>query len=372
MPTNNTIKKYVHIDSRSRMNHETKTNFKVKLPHGFAEASKVAVKSFSIANSFWNMTGRKMKWCEFYNNGTQTVPNWDMAIFEGDLTFKMDGEFKIDIEPYLENDQLATHIQSVFDRGTEKASVVRYKFEDQNWNTTIIATKVNDNQTNRSTLTVQYNTDTYKFKLTPGSNTTKEHLFALYHDEGEKNSIWELMGYDTNKLFTKDAMNRLFNELQAQTIGYDVNIRNNSKTKFLKEIRNTSPNRGLVGSHVSHHENHMIEVNICSDSLGRDGYLNKNGLISSTNILETVTNNASKFSWLHHQPTQLHYHTLDHRIGQTFDIQLFDNNNNMIDPDSCGDFKLVLIFQIIEEIEFNIQDMKRYNAIGYELGHPIK
>jgi len=73
--------KYVHIDSVNRRAGETKSRVTVQVPQGLENCSRVALKSFSIPNTFPNMINKSIHWIEM----VQTVENgnnkWKAALF---------------------------------------------------------------------------------------------------------------------------------------------------------------------------------------------------------------------------------------------------------------------------------------------------
>ena len=49
-----------------------KNNMTITIPQGLDNCSRIALKSFSIANTFPNMINKKLQWIEFLQTGTLT------------------------------------------------------------------------------------------------------------------------------------------------------------------------------------------------------------------------------------------------------------------------------------------------------------
>jgi len=102
------ILKYVHVDSVNRRVGETKSRITVQSPQGLENCSRVALKSFSIPNTFPNMVNKKIEWIEIIqtvDNGTNT---WKAALF----TIMLDN-----LDPnqqYLDNVNLQSVLQTKF------------------------------------------------------------------------------------------------------------------------------------------------------------------------------------------------------------------------------------------------------------------
>lgn len=106
--------------------------------------------------------------------------------------------------------------------------------------------------------------------------------------------------------------------------------------------------------------------------LGQDGYVMREGRAIRTNILETIPNVSSKFSFLHHSNETLSFHDLKGSILTHFDLILLDENMNEFDPDGIDDWKAVIVFQEVQQIVKTQEEIQRFNDIAYALGHPTR
>ena len=73
--------KYVHVDTLNRKSGDTKSRMTVQVPQGLENCSRVALKSFSIPNSFPNKIGKKTQWIETIQTVDGGNPIWKSALF---------------------------------------------------------------------------------------------------------------------------------------------------------------------------------------------------------------------------------------------------------------------------------------------------
>ena len=100
--------KYVHVDSVNRRAGESKSRVTVQVPQGLEKCSRVALKSFSIPNTFPNMINKSIKWIEVINTVEGGNDTWKAALF----TIKFD-----DLDPnkqYMDNLTLQSLLQTKF------------------------------------------------------------------------------------------------------------------------------------------------------------------------------------------------------------------------------------------------------------------
>jgi len=356
--------KYVHIDSRERLRHETKGKFNVSLGHGFYDCSRVALKSLSIPNSFGNMHLKTLKWFEIVDSSAPGAPQraYQAAIFEASI-------YEGEVEDYIDNAELQTLIQSAYE---PSKVLTRYMINldgSKGAGELITERRVFDGQTYTPDVVIQYDTDTYKFTITPTGQANRNHYFGLVDSE---NSIFKSMGFETVLMNSEGQVYEFLNAIQNNA--FEPTFNNNTAKldylTYMKNIRSNKPNKFLKADHVSRHENHVREINLCSDVLSVDSYTTKKGLCRPTNILETIVNTSAKFSYLHHSANTLYYHKID-GLKNTFDIQLLDEDGKELTNLSCPDWKAVLIFETVEKIEYHKEAIKKYNNEGYRIGHPF-
>jgi len=73
--------KYVHVDTLNRKSGDTKSRMTVQVPQGLDNCSRVALKSFSIPNTFPNMLDTKNQWIEMVHVSERGSKIWKSALF---------------------------------------------------------------------------------------------------------------------------------------------------------------------------------------------------------------------------------------------------------------------------------------------------
>jgi hypothetical protein len=53
-----------------------------------------------------------------------------------------------------------------------------------------------------------------------------------------------------------------------------------------------------------------------------------------------------------------------------FDVQIRDHRGHLYPRSALADFVLVLMFETIEEMEYNKDEIIAYNSMAYRAGHP--
>lgn len=53
-----------------------------------------------------------------------------------------------------------------------------------------------------------------------------------------------------------------------------------------------------------------------------------------------------------------------------FDIEIRDHKGHLYPRSALANFVLVLMFETVQEMEYNKDELQAYNALGYRLGHP--
>ena len=87
-----------------------------------------------------------------------------------------------------------------------------------------------------------------------------------------------------------------------------------------------------------------------------------------SNVLEWITNDQPKFSFLHHESSTLTWHTLKDPSIRAFDIQIRDHRGRF-DSSALPNYNLTLVFEMVDKID--IQKIPRgYNKVGWRKAHP--
>jgi hypothetical protein len=364
--------KYVHVDSKHRHPSDSRTRFNVQIPHGFNHVSKVCIKDFSIPNTFGNTKNIDIQWVEYKNVGTLANPLWHSAIFQAVIP---DDEKK----PYMNNNEIQLMLQNVFTNASGQQIKTLRKYNPNGDEVSVTDQYshkvVTSGQTNPLGVVLQYDSDYYKFRITPeDQSSTQGHIFMIYRDADrlKETSIWEHLGFPKDSIPDFKGYRKVLSELIDRKYhpgggSFDGLVFNNNNL-IAKTINRG--NKVIRSVSVPTNENHVKYVHVASDVLGKDGFTMKNGSAIKTNILESVPNTSQKFSYLHHTNEQLGFHDLRGATLSHFDIILLDENFNEFDQDSIDDFKCTVVFQEVQEVIKTQEEIRRYNDISYRMGHP--
>ncbi len=340
--------KYVIIDSAKDTNTNIDASFTVNIAHGIQNVSRVAIKSFTMPNSTFNVYGSntKFEWFEARKN-TQTTPN----------TYHIK-KFHVMIEPgYYTSTNLVNSINTAL-------TAYDNRFASE--------AKLN--------ITLQYDEDTYLFSVFINNNVTK--YFGIF-DTGV-DSLWNAMGFTSN-LFV-NSINHNGDDIILKT--YDDfpiiseidfnNFKDIENQYFISGSSTVLSNRTITATHPG-----MIENNnglyICSNKLGNDSFeCSKINNSSShlqaipTDTIQWINIDVPKFSHISYHTDQPMWISLNHKTITNFDIQIRDHQGSLFPKDAIQNFVLVLMFQENREVEYSKDFIENYNKMGYRIGHPTR
>jgi len=369
--------KYVHIDSINRRPGETKSRLTVQVPQGLENCSRVALKSFSIPNTFPNMINTKIEWIEMVQTVESGNNKWKAALF----TIKLD-----DLNPdqqYLDNLTLQSVLQTEFNNEAN-AFITKTDISDDGLaftNSGQFSHQVGTE--NEMPITISYDTENFIFKISGKQNSATKHKFMILFDDESDTSLWPTMGYDSQKLIKKNEISQFLSESYQSLVNsptaLDYNNGNNLLLKdlYAKDMKDVSENtqkfRSIYAGHASKHDNHIGKINLCSDLASDSFIMGDNGILRKTNILESIVNNVPKFSYIHHAADTLYFHNLNRSDVSKFDLRLYegDDMKQLVD-EILPDWNAVLVFEQNLEIEYHKEETARLNDYAYTLGHPTR
>ena len=342
--------KYVHVDSVNRRAGESKSRITVQVPQGLENCSKVALKSFSIPNTFPNMINKKIEWIEM----VQTVENgnnkWKISLFTIQLN---------DLDPnqqYLDNLTLQSVLQTKF---TNEAQAIIKKTDISDDGLAFTNSGQLSHQVGSETampITITYDTQNFIFKISGKQNVATKHKFVILYDDESDESLWPTMGYNSNKLIKKNEISQFLSESYQSLVNsptaLDYNNGNNQLLKNLygKDMRdvteNTEKNRSIYAGHASKHENHIGKIDLCSDLASDSFIMGENGILRKTDILESIVNDVPKFSYIQHSADTLYFHNLNKANVTKFDMRLYEGDDmKALANEVLPDWSAVLVFE---------------------------
>jgi hypothetical protein len=368
--------KYVHVDTLNRKAGETKSRITVHVPQGLENCSRVALKSFSIPNTFPNMVSKKIQWIEMIQTVGNGNPIWKMALF----TILMD-DLDTD-QTYLDNVNLQFELQTRFQND---GSVTIYKTEISENGLEFVDVGERTHNVNwevEMPITIVYDKESFKFKLHGKQNSGTQHKFMILYDDESDQSLWHHMGFQQEKLMTKgkfsEFLSQAYQSLETTTSAKEYNTTNQLlKNVYGKDMRDVTENtlkiRYIYAGHASKHENHIGKINLCSDLASDSFIMGDNGTLRNTDILESIVNNVPKFSYIHYSADTLYFHNLNRADVHKFDLRLYESDDlKALVDEVLPNWSAVLVFEKNLEMEYHKEDTTRMNEFAYTLGHPTR
>ena len=372
--------KYIHIEST---NHKSGNDFRVKVPHGLNACTRVALQNFSIPNTIGNTYGplSKLYWVEFMkNDATSGLSDWTGKVFYIDLE---------DIPSYTQNTEIAALIydkfqNEVYDYDTGTIGTHQFGSEDP----LEIAFMYNENDytfnynVTQSTLTQNLGVKVFAPALFENDTGLWDHfgfveeleMIGINSESYYKSPDQMLLGLN-NTLKTvyprnSDIPAGLENQLTYKKL--NTNYWRYTRIAGVPNNENTLEIRGADSDGHSTHENHFSQLFICSDTLGTDAMLCKNDTAVPTNILGCLMNDQPKYSYLHFQTNTPAWMKLNDTKIQEFDIKIRDHRGRDIPAGNLPNFNMTLIFETVDEIDYQKEHTKQYLREAYVKEHDYR
>ena len=353
----NTRTRYVHVNSNHRlpddyvvsgtngnMNPENKAIINVHLQTPIKNVWRVAVKSFTMANSAFNVKSGEntLKWVEYFKGGT--MPEYVAK------------SFFIEIDPgYYTTSELCLFIN------TKIAALPPTLHRLSSENSLLIV--------------FQQHSDKYNIQVKLTQDSGDKWFMPVSDDSSH--AIWTQLGFADNQV---------------------LNLRNASSTleqmaTVYSAALNTASYGGLsVVSNIAQADTVLETINfvstlpatiensgglyIVSDDLttgstyeSRTNPNTKHCEAVPMNILEWVQFEVDRYHWVQYQSQTLHYHYLNDKSITDFNIILKSQFGQILTHNECGNYNLVLVFETIEHDEISANFIKAYNREGYTLAH---
>jgi hypothetical protein len=90
----------------------------------------------------------------------------------------------------------------------------------------------------------------------------------------------------------------------------------------------------------------------------------------NSDVLQYLNNDVAKYAYLTYHTDVPMWNILTKKDIYNFDIEIRDHKGILYPRNAIADFVLVLMFETLEEIEYNKDEIIAYNQLGYRLGHP--
>ncbi len=351
--------KYVIIDSSKENNNNVDAKFKVQIPQGITGTTRVCVKSFSMPNSYHNIYGdlKTAKFVEFYRPTSDGA--WVYEVFSFNLA-----------EGYTETDNLFSELQSKFTNASGN-EITR----ESDGTTTVQHVGQTDTPT---TISVSHDSSTYLNSLSFDSGT-QDKVIGLYVDDQNKHTIWESLGFDKRRIIKSTDLADIQAQLNTLAPGASPLDIQGIIPPSLLHMRGCKSSgsveyRTVVSPHAGTHENHN-GIYVASQALGNDTMVARSVddttmVAHSSDVLQFINNDVPRFSHLTYHTEVPMWNVLTKNYLNNFDIEIRDHKGHLFPRSAIADFVMVLMFEVVDEINENIDDVVAYQTQAYREGHP--
>jgi hypothetical protein len=317
---------------------------KVHLQHPIKDVFRVALKSFTVANSGHNVLKfeNELSWYEFFKPSGST-----------NYTAK---PFKVTIPPgYYTSAELLAKINTTITNWTSSEHQV------------VAETPLGINFTQH---TSRYNTE---ITLIHSGLGDKWFAPVIIGNEGDV-PLWKRLGFSESQIINAKNGNltsritEIQSALQEGTVG--------SISAVLTQANADSSKIDVVSHYASTIENpgglYIVSDKLTSGST-YETRLNPDRLHTEArpeNIFEWVQFGVDRYYWVQHRSDVLHWHYLNGATINEFDIRLESEARTPLNhKGGIGEYNLVLVFETIDHDEYTAEYVRQYNADGYALAH---
>lgn len=332
---------YVHISSLDR-DHDNEPNsdkFRINLQTPITNCDRVCVASFSIPNTFHNITKHNNT---FYWLENKVVP----GVYSPFTTKLMKATIPIG---YYDIYRLMSAVQNAV-------------------NLTLIDSTGQSRQYDQETLpfwVISLESDTYvKITASSGSDPLSQKYWMPFVKDGKQlsNSIWHgIFGFEANQIKIKT----------------DQILPNSLKKKTTQEIGDNELDRSIVANHT--YVENTPGIIIASQELANNTYAThkSNGsftIANKVNYLQHINIHVNRYSYIHYERSteMIGWHDMNGKDVSSFDIQILDKNGNTLDHniDALPEFQMVLCFEQHDNHDTDQEIMvKAYDREAYRLEH---
>ena len=347
--------KYVHIDSQHRLAEENQTKYTVMLGgHPIKNVKRVGVKQFTVANSVFNIRkdNNKLFWAEFWKSTTTSAAQYK--------TFSIE----IPTGRYTMNDLTAEINARIAGMSSHMVVAEASLTMVFNQNTNNFKTEITVTQSSGSKWFVPLKENrVYRAEEENGVPTSAISRIRV----GNSGRLWEELGFTTNQMITPSNI-----EVFAAAFPGSADPDDATVYPLFKASRTGTTN---ISKHAATLEN-LNGLYLTSDTLTngntyetRINTTNGHNDAVPKNILEWVQFDQPTYSYIHYNANIIHWHYLNEKTINSFDIQLRTANGDLMNAEDVHRYNLVLVFETVEHDEVSAQFIRQYNQEGYDLAH---
>ena len=202
---------------------------------------------------------------------------------------------------------------------------------------------------------------------------------GLYVDDQNKHTIWESLGFDKRRIIKSTDLADIQAQLNNLAPGASPLDIQGIIPPSLLHMRGCKSSgsveyRTVVSPHAGTHENHN-GLYVASQVLGNDTMVARSVddttmAAYSSDVLQFINNDVPRFSHLTYHTEVPMWNVLTKNYLNNFDIEIRDHKGHLFPRSAIADFVMVLMFEVVDEINENIDDVVAYQTQAYREGHP--
>jgi hypothetical protein len=337
---------FVHVDSSHKLKTDINSKISISVPGGLKSCSEVCVKSFSVANTGYNIHDDK---CKLHFANFSKKPD---GFFEG---HDMHADSYVTIEQgYYTHAELVEALNTALAGGTLFRNINDGSTEGDAG--TGIKLNLNFGSENNKT--------TVNYSKTAGDTDNHVRYWApLLRFNGDAGDLlWKELGFSEDQCYHKILGPTT--ATQAQFDKYNWHLCTDEEQTLVS--RNPHSIENLQGIHIC---SDALSTGSYSSYAGENGHTGQN-FVRKSNILQYISNTVQRDHYLHWNAELPEWHQVN-SIVNNFDLQVRTHADTPYSGITAG-WKIVLEFKQhpLNSMASLSEQVKCYNKIGYDLAHP--
>lgn len=352
----NTKFEYLHVSSLDRepSNATDDAILNINLSgHPIKHIRQVAIKSFSINNSFFNITSNRNTLSFILTKlSTGPDPTYTNKLFT----------IQLPLGYYQNKDLVNGNIAGA--TGIINQLLINEKSES--------GFKVGT-EANSHSIEFRYDPDTFKMTIhgVAGNGTSFSNIWITpIREKGE--DLYNALGITHDQTVPMEELinannNNDVEEFYSYNREKSIALHPSSASALTKELPTIVANQSTSMENIQ-------GIYLTSNSLVPGGTYESSlsgGHLRATpkNILEFVQFDNSHYSTIAYKPDVLHHHYLNGKEINNIDIGISNTNGEYYKWNEIGHFHLVLVFECLIQDEVSAQFIRQYSREGYDKAH---
>jgi hypothetical protein len=332
---------YVHVNSKHRLETaENLADLKIHLQQPIKNCYRCFLKSFTIANHLYNIRSGEntLSWAEFFQ-----APGGSGYAHK---------DFTITIPTgYYTTDDLCSEINT----------------QIQTMSGHTVSSDLNETPLNMS---FTQNSSTYRVFVSLENGYGTKYFAPI----NRRNSIWRMLGFVDRQVV--NLLKRKADDLNDIGVAITDGLTNAYAYYFAVHQAGTSGSPATLGGFLPSTIESPSGLFLTSDRLTSGGtYETRTDpqsfavMATPSNVVEFIQFDVSRFSWVHYDAYQPHYHYINDGNIQDIDLQLRSELGTLLNHDECGDYNLVIAFETLVEPTYSKEFLQAQANEAYTMAH---